>query len=760
EVKGDATDLCKESVATAEAQNAVEQDTNTLDQQIALLSFGSAKPDAVTTSTSTILSSPKFNFGLPTTPTTTGDATDLFKESVATAGAQNAFEQNTNTLDQQIALLSFGTAKPDAVTTSTSTILSSPKFNFGLPTTPTTTGDATDLFKESVATAGAQNAVEQDINTLDQQIALLSFGTAKPDAVTTSTSTILSSPKFNFGLPTTPTTTGDATDLFKESVATAGAQNAVEQDINTLDQQIALLSFGTVKPDAVTTSISTFLSSPKFNFGLPTTPAPTGGFSFNAPDVSNLKIRSVAGAGEKREESRPACQFSFSSKIMEGVKPAIIQPSKLFAFGTPTGAETGEQNKPVTSVSGTSSACSISSIRRFQVPLEPGTAKYGTRTPVNLTITPITKTTSALELDKGTKPISSAIGASSAGSFQVGTTATPVVVHCYCSSFFRSTATATSTTAPTKPTGSLIQPKFTIGSSQLTPKLSEILTEEKKKEEIAKPNISAGFTFGSPKLRKLKPEDKTELKSDNGKKKREELTLKSILKRKDTSKPEESTGMLFSSFTGSREATYFKKTVNFKGFPVKDTPVFGVPKKEPTPLAAFPGSMEKKVEAPEEEVSEEFFPNAEFKPVIPLPDLVEVKTGEEEETELFCNQGILYCFDADSKEWKVKGRGNFKVLRHKKTGKVRFLMRNHELILKICCNHLITPELDLMPMKNSDKAFTWYAQDYSEGELKKEILALKFKLADTAKKLKQIVDLVKEELAKPIPFSLLKKISR
>ena len=154
--------------------------------------------DAVTTSTSTILSSPKFNFGLPTTPTTTGDATDLFKESVATAGAQNAFEQNTNTLDQQIALLSFGTAKPDAVTTSTSTILSSPKFNFGLPTTPTTTGDATDLFKESVATAGAQNAVEQDINTLDQQIALLSFGTAKPDAVTTSISTILSSPKFNF----------------------------------------------------------------------------------------------------------------------------------------------------------------------------------------------------------------------------------------------------------------------------------------------------------------------------------------------------------------------------------------------------------------------------------------------------------------------------------------------------------------------------------------------------------------------------------
>ncbi|KAK2705042.1 hypothetical protein QYM36_017173, partial [Artemia franciscana] len=473
---------------------------------------------------------------------------------------------------------------------------------------------------------------------------------------------------------------------------------------------VKCLSCGTAKPDAVTTSTSTILSSPKFNFGLPaTTSATTGGFSFSTPDVSNLKICSVAGAGEKKQESRSAFQFSFSPKITEGVKQVTIQPSKLFAFGTPTGTGTGEQTKPVTSVFGTSPA-SI---------LESGTARYGTSTPVNLTITPITKTTSAPELDKGTKPISSAIGASSAGSIQARIagidTATPVT---------------TSTAAPTKPTGSLMQPKFTIGSSQLTPKLSE--TEEKKKEETAKPNVFAGFTFGSPKLNELKPEDKTELKSDNGKKKSEEVTLTSILKGKDdTPKAGESTGMLFSSLTGSTEATCFKKTDDFKGFPGQGTPVFGKPKKEPTPLAAFPGSMERKAETPEEEVSEEFVPTAEFKPVIPLPDLVEVKTGEDEETVLFSNRGILYRFDADTKEWKEKGRGDFKVLRHQKTGKVRFLMRR-EQVLKICCNHLITPELELMPMNNSDKAFVWYALDYSEGEMKEEKLALRFKLPDTS----------------------------
>ncbi|XP_065584472.1 E3 SUMO-protein ligase RanBP2-like [Artemia franciscana] len=273
--------------------------------------------------------------------------------------------------------------------------------------------------------------------------------------------------------------------------------------------------------------------------------------------------------------------------------------------------------------------------------------------------------------------------------------------------------------------------------------------EEKKKEETAKPNVFAGFTFGSPKLNELKPEDKTELKSDNGKKKSEEVTLTSILKGKDdTLKAGESTGMLFSSLTGSTEATCFKKTDDFKGFPGQGAPVFGKPKKEPTPLAAFPGSMERKAEAPEEEVSEEFVPTAEFKPVIPLPDLVEVKTGEDEETVLFSNRGILYRFDADTKEWKEKGRGDFKVLRHQKTGKVRFLMRR-EQVLKICCNHLITPELELMPMNNSDKAFVWYALDYSEGEMKEEKLALRFKLPDTAKELKQVVDKVKEELAKP-----------
>lgn len=41
----------------------------------------------------------------------------------------------------------------------------------------------------------------------------------------------------------------------------------------------------------------------------------------------------------------------------------------------------------------------------------------------------------------------------------------------------------------------------------------------------------------------------------------------------------------------------------------------------------------------------EFVPTAEFAPVIPLPDLIEVKTGEEEETVLFQERAKLLRYE-------------------------------------------------------------------------------------------------------------------
>ncbi|KAJ7319744.1 hypothetical protein JRQ81_019255 [Phrynocephalus forsythii] len=120
-----------------------------------------------------------------------------------------------------------------------------------------------------------------------------------------------------------------------------------------------------------------------------------------------------------------------------------------------------------------------------------------------------------------------------------------------------------------------------------------------------------------------------------------------------------------------------------------------------------------------------------FEPVVPLPDKIEVKTGEEDEEEIFCNRAKLFRFDSESKEWKERGVGNVKILRHKVTGKIRLLMRR-EQVLKICANHYINPEMALKPNAGSDKSFVWHALDYADELPKPEQLAIRFKTPEEA----------------------------
>nr|XP_002663326.2 E3 SUMO-protein ligase RanBP2 isoform X3 [Danio rerio] len=120
-----------------------------------------------------------------------------------------------------------------------------------------------------------------------------------------------------------------------------------------------------------------------------------------------------------------------------------------------------------------------------------------------------------------------------------------------------------------------------------------------------------------------------------------------------------------------------------------------------------------------------------FEPIVPLPDKVDVKTGEEEEEEMFCKRAKLFRFDADTKEWKERGIGSIKILKHKTSGKVRLLMRR-EQVLKICANHYITADMALKPNAGSDKSWVWYAMDYADEMPKTEQLAIRFKTADDA----------------------------
>lgn len=133
------------------------------------------------------------------------------------------------------------------------------------------------------------------------------------------------------------------------------------------------------------------------------------------------------------------------------------------------------------------------------------------------------------------------------------------------------------------------------------------------------------------------------------------------------------------------------------------------------------------------EVPEDFVPSAEFEPVVSLPELVEVKTGEEDEEVLFCERAKLYRFDSDSetKQWKERGIGQLKILRHRETQVCRVLMRRDQ-VLKLCANHRIMPEMKLTRLASSDRTWSWLANDYSEGKQSQEGLAVRFKTQEQA----------------------------
>lgn len=139
-----------------------------------------------------------------------------------------------------------------------------------------------------------------------------------------------------------------------------------------------------------------------------------------------------------------------------------------------------------------------------------------------------------------------------------------------------------------------------------------------------------------------------------------------------------------------------------------------------------------------EEDVDHYEPTAQFEPVIALPDLVEVKTGEEDEDVMFVHRAKVLRFDPTAKEWKDRGVGDMKVLVHKTDpNKARLVMRR-EQIFKLCCNMVITKELTFKKMTTTTYSFG--GQDFSENEMRTETLAIRFK---TPELLEQFLTAVK-----------------
>ncbi|XP_066546084.1 ran-specific GTPase-activating protein [Amia ocellicauda] len=138
-----------------------------------------------------------------------------------------------------------------------------------------------------------------------------------------------------------------------------------------------------------------------------------------------------------------------------------------------------------------------------------------------------------------------------------------------------------------------------------------------------------------------------------------------------------------------------------------------------------------------------------FEPIVSLPEQ-EVKTLEEDEEELFKMRAKLYRFasENDPPEWKERGTGDVKLLKHKEKGTIRLLMRR-DRTLKICANHNIAPLMELRPNAGSDRAWVWNTHaDFADEHPKPEMLAIRFLNAENAQKFKAKFDECKEEVRK------------
>ena len=263
-----------------------------------------------------------------------------------------------------------------------------------------------------------------------------------------------------------------------------------------------------------------------------------------------------------------------------------------------------------------------------------------------------------------------------------------------------------------------------------TPKVVEPKAEEKPKQPVttaseAKP--FSGFSFSLP--------PKTPTTTSVSKTEPVTVPKQSV----DTPSPfglGQNTSSSFASLAaGGAKENAFRAAGDFKGFQGAGQALFG---KSPSP--------KKGDKSLDDEHVDEYEPEVDFKPIVPLPALVTVKTGEEDEEKLFNERTKLFRFDTDVQQWKERGIGELKILKNKLSGKVRILMRR-EQVLKVCANHTIKSDMKLTPMSSSDKAWCWNAMDYADGEMKREQLAAKFKSAEIAAKFKEVFEQCQKDLS-------------
>ncbi|XP_054168323.1 ran-specific GTPase-activating protein-like [Oppia nitens] len=162
-----------------------------------------------------------------------------------------------------------------------------------------------------------------------------------------------------------------------------------------------------------------------------------------------------------------------------------------------------------------------------------------------------------------------------------------------------------------------------------------------------------------------------------------------------------------------------------------------------------------------ESESNESNPDIHFDPIIQLP-LVDFQTLEENEEEVLKLRAKLYRFD-DSEEtpqFKERGTGEIKILKHREIRAVRILMRRDKT-LKLCANHYIMPHMELKNHQNSEKVFVWNTfADLSDETPSTETLAIRFGNIENAQKFKQVFEECKEYVSEKVDYDITSDLSK
>jgi Ran-binding protein 1 len=77
-------------------------------------------------------------------------------------------------------------------------------------------------------------------------------------------------------------------------------------------------------------------------------------------------------------------------------------------------------------------------------------------------------------------------------------------------------------------------------------------------------------------------------------------------------------------------------------------------------------------------------------------------------------------------EWRERGVGEVKLLKHRETGFVRLILRQDKT-LKLRLNHKVQPAATLAPNAGNDKSWVFTAEDFAEEKLETHTFALRFK---------------------------------